>query len=233
MNSDQFDVYSIEDLARACAKEASRRGTPARDSSPCYELFRRAFALPPDGSALQVILDQYSRLISHWLGQHNGEDAVQEVFLRFWKAQNTADSPFVIRFPNISAVMGYLKQCALTVRLETWRKEERRRRLWHKLHDAARVKSVRERTHPDHSDAPFDYKQLVLSKLTDESERVVFELTYYYDLAPREIQAEMPDLFPDVRVIYRVKENLLKRLKRDRELYTCWAGGDSTSSPVQ
>lgn len=237
----QLPPYSVESLAQACAEQASRRGMPASGFDPCYELFRRALALPPDESAWQAILGQYSRLISYWLGQHSSEDAIQEVFLRFWKTQHAAGSLFVARFPNISTVMGYLKRCALAVRFEAWREEERRCLLWDRLRDAALVESVLELMRPDRGHESFDYRQLVLSRLVDEREHVVFELMYRYDLAPHEVQTERPDLFPDVRVVYRVKENLLKRLKRDRELRRWWAarqhradgGGNSTGSPVQ
>ena len=58
--------------------------------------------------------------------------------------------------------------------------------------------------------------------LKDESEHAVFEGTYYYDLAPRDIQAERPDLFPDGRTVYRVKDRLLRRLRRDQKLRDFW-----------
>jgi DNA-directed RNA polymerase specialized sigma24 family protein len=241
VDPERLDSYSVEDLARACAQRSSRSRAPAaRGPDPCYELFRRALAHPPDDDAWQSILVQYHRQIRFWLGQYAADDTVQEVFLRFWKAQQTTTFSFASRFPGISAVMGYLKRCALTVRFEAWQEEEQRRLLWDRLHDAALVESILEFTRPGCGHEAFDCRQLVLSRLTDEREQVVFELTYRYDLTPREIQAERPDLFPDVRTVHRAKENLLKRLKRDPELRTWWAdrrhrddgGGNSTGSPV-
>ncbi len=221
-NPDQLDSRSTKDLARACAQQSSRPHASEREPGPCYELLRRAFAHPPDDAAWQAILNQYHKLVFHWLGPHASDDAVQEVFLRFWKAQKSASPTFITRFPNIKAVMGYLKRCAATVRIEARREEERRRKLWERLQDVTLVEQVlmRAKTNREHTD--FDFKDLVQSKTQDEREHAVLELMYYHDLTSREVQAERPDLFPKVQVVYRVKENLLKRLRRDQELEQYW-----------
>jgi len=205
---------SIEDLARACAKQAHHEGDTAQTSHPCYELFRRACEHPRNETAWQAILNQYHRLVRHWLDQHASDDHVQEVFLRFWKAQEEAKSPFTTRFPSIGAVMGYLKRCAVTVRIDAWREEKRRRALEERLWGDAEFDATHTSTRP----GTHSLRTLVLSKLGSEEERVVFELTYYHDLPPRDIQAVRSDLFPNAQRIYRVKENLLKRLRRDPEI---------------
>ena len=222
VDPEQPASLSTEDSARACSKQAHRQQAPAHKPDPCYELFRCAFATPPNGDAWQAILDRYHRLVLHWLGQYAGEDTVQEVFLRFWRTQQSATSPFTARFPNIRAVMGYLKSCAAAVRIEAWRNEDRQRLLYEKLCAASSAELIPARVQPNRGHTSFDFKQLVLSRLKDESERAVFEGTYYYDLAPRDIQAERPDLFPDVRTVYRVKDRMLRRLQRDRELQNIW-----------
>ena len=241
MDPKRLDSCSTKDLARACAQQASRRRAPAREPAPCYELFCRAFAPSPDEDAWQAILNQYRRLVSHWLGQHASEDTIQDVFLRFWKAQQDAASSFTAHFSNIGAVMGYLKRCAVTVRIEAGREAERQHRLWERLRDASLVKLVLARAQAGREHTDSDYKQLMLSRLKDEKERAVFEGTYYYSLTPREIQAMRPDLFPDAKAVSRVKENLLKRLRRDRELEEYWNshrgksdsdGGKTACSPV-
>jgi DNA-directed RNA polymerase specialized sigma24 family protein len=227
MPIEPLDSYSTQDLAQACAEHASRRPAPPCAPDPCYELFRRAFALSPDQEAWRAILNQYHRLVRHWLRQYAEDDTVQEVFERFWRAQKNAEKLFVARFPNIGAVMGFIKSCAATVRIKAWREEERQRELVERLCSAPPVDLVPPRTGslPDHT----DFKQLVLSRLKNEGERVVFELTYHYGLSPGDIQAERPHLFPDVQTVYRVKENLLKRLRRDQDLKRWWADGGNSS----
>jgi hypothetical protein len=96
------------------------------------------------------------------------------------------------------------------------------RALQERLTSATRANLVLLRPCSDRWAAEFDLKQLVLSRLKDEREETVFEATYRRGLPPREIQAERPDLFPDTRAVHRVKENLLKRLRRDPQLRAWW-----------
>lgn len=217
------DSRSIQSLAQACAEQTSRQHTPTRERDPCYELFHRAFASSSDEQAWQVILEQYRRLVWHWLGQYASPDTVQEVFVRVWKTQQNATSSFAARFPNTGAVMGYLKRCAYTVGIEVGRKAERRQGTMERLRNVTPVESLLMRSRSDRGHSDFHWKQLLLSKLQDEKEYAVLEGTYYYDLPPRDIQAMRPDLFPDIRVVYRVKERILTRLRRDPELCGWWS----------
>jgi DNA-directed RNA polymerase specialized sigma24 family protein len=220
MAIDTAQSRSIEDLARECARRASRRD--ASGPNPCYELFRRACVPPQDQAAWTAILTQYHKLVLHWLDQYATDDTAQEVFTRFWQAQQNASKPFPTRFPNIGAVMAYLKRCAAAVRNDAWRAENKRIELQERLQTAHVAHLVAAHSQPAH--AEFHFRQSIRSKFNDEEEQVVFELTYCYDLKPREIADERPDLFPDVNRIYRVKENLLKRLGRDPELRIWWHG---------
>jgi hypothetical protein len=206
---------SISDLARDCAQQTSCRHTSPRELDPCYELFRRACALQRDEDAWQAIVVQYHRLVLHWLGQYANDDNCQDVFLRFWKGLQAAGTAFMTRFANTSAVVGFLKSCAVAVRIECWRKEKRRQDLREELCSTAQRDSACVHSHRE--DSGFDFKSLVLSRIKNDRERALFELMYYYDLKTRDIRAERPDLFPDMRTVYRVKENLLRRLQRDAE----------------
>jgi DNA-directed RNA polymerase specialized sigma24 family protein len=222
MDLEQLGSISVKDLARACADQTSRRHTPPREFDPCYELFRRAFSPSYSEDAWRAILDQYHKLVMYWLGQHTSEDTIQDVFLRFWQALRGDRSPFTARFPNTAAVIRYLKRCAISVRIEAGRKEERWHILWERLRDEAMVESILARAQFNQGRRDFDLKQFVLSRLKSEKEEAVFELTYYYALSPREIQAKRPDLFPRAETVRRIKENLLKRLRRDHELCKWW-----------
>jgi hypothetical protein len=215
--------HTTQELGKLCAQHTSRRGPPTPGLDPCYELFCRAFDDPPDEAAWQAVLKQYQKLILLWLGQHGSQDTCQQVFINFWKAQNNADAAFAARFPHTSAVMEYLKCCALTVRIATHRAKKKQEILQERLERAARAELLLARTRQGWSPTHFDLKQLVSSRLNDEQERVVFEATYQRGLPPREIQAERPDLFPDTRRVHRVKENLLKRLGRDPALQAYWS----------
>jgi DNA-directed RNA polymerase specialized sigma subunit len=78
-----------------------------------------------------------------------------------------------------------------------------------------------------------DLKAQIRSRLKDERERVVFELSYHYGLPPREIYERRPELFTDAKEVSRIKENLLKRLRRDKSLREWWDhGGNSPISDL-
>jgi DNA-directed RNA polymerase specialized sigma24 family protein len=218
-----LDQLSTEELLQACAQQASRRGASSIKPEPCYELFRRALGEPPDQVAWQAILRQYERLVLYWLGQYGDDDTSQEVFFRFWQAQKNALTPFSCRFSSIKSVMQYLKRCAVSVRIESHRKESLREELLARLAKAELAELIVTRSLSVPWAANFDLKQKVLSRLKDEKERAVFDATYRRGLPPREIQAERPDLFSNTRSVHRVKENLLKRLGRDPTLAAEWA----------
>lgn len=220
----QLADLSVGDLASGCAQQTSRRRRTPRTLDPCYELFRRACVLQCE-DAWQAIIVQYRRLVLYWLGQHGDDDNCQEVFLRFWKGQQTNDSPFTTRFDNTSAIIGFLKACAATVRIEYWRKEEHNQKVRERLCDITHRDLTQAHSYQDGVES--DLKSLVLAKLKNDQERALFELMYYYDLKPRDVQTEMPSLFPDTRTVYRVKENLLKRLRRDVEFQKWWTSRSS------
>ncbi len=58
----------------------------------------------------------------------------------------------------------------------------------------------------------------ITQRLKNDLERQVIYCSYVLDLKPGEIFAAHQDLFEDVREIYQIKENVLARLRRDREL---------------
>lgn len=232
----------VADLAIACAQQTSRRQIPSfSDADPCYELFRRALAQPPDEEAWQALVTQYSRLVRNWLGDYANDDTCQDVFIRFWKAQHGSEAPMSARFPNTSAIMAYLRQCTLTVRIELERVITREIRLEAALRATALVETTLLHISSDHHpDADVNLQQSIVAYLETPQERAVFDLRYRYNLRPREIQAQRPDLFPDVQVVYRVQENLIKRLRRNVVLRRIWEGksaaldgGNAFNSSVQ
>jgi DNA-directed RNA polymerase specialized sigma24 family protein len=61
------------------------------------------------------------------------------------------------------------------------------------------------------------YKWL-LEQLQDEREKCVVYCMFVMNMKPSEVAEQYPDIFADVREVYRVKENLLARLRRNDEL---------------
>ena len=205
------------ELARACAKSAAQFHVMENQQDPCYELFCRAAASPSDDAAWEAIFNQYSRLVTHWLGEYAGEDSIQETFVRLWQSlRQSAD--LSSHFPNIQAIMSYFKRCAISTRIDSFRKAEYQEFALEALGTASSMEMTLAHAQVEQT---IDYqllRELILSKLRNEKERVVFELTYDLGLSPREIQSKRPALFPNVQTIYHVKRNFLSRLQHDVEL---------------
>jgi DNA-directed RNA polymerase specialized sigma24 family protein len=214
---------STGSVAQACAEQARGVRVSGDQADPCFELFRRAFSCPADQDAWNAILVKYERLIKTWLGGWDSEDAVQDVFLRFWRAQQGAEGEFGARFPNIRTVMGYLQRCAFAERFERGRAHKREQLLLERLQDDSCVDAVLG-ARRGHDPGEAHLRDLLRGKLKTDFERIVFELSYEYGLAPRDIYAMHTDLFSSAQAVRRIKENLLKRLRRDAEIRE-WMGG--------
>ena len=63
--------------------------------------------------------------------------------------------------------------------------------------------------------------QVIQEKLHGEDERVVIYLAYVHGLKPSEISSQYNRLFPSVEDVYRVKRNVLERLRRNRAIRDC------------
>jgi hypothetical protein len=64
------------------------------------------------------------------------------------------------------------------------------------------------------------------ARLRNEKERRVVYGSFVLALKPRELYAQFREAFRDVNEVYRVKENVLARLRRDTELQKL-LGGDA------
>ena len=60
--------------------------------------------------------------------------------------------------------------------------------------------------------------QFIRDHLHDEKERIVIHCSFVLDIKPQEIYELYPQLFESVDEIYRIKQNVITRLRRDPEL---------------
>ena len=58
--------------------------------------------------------------------------------------------------------------------------------------------------------------QAITQEVTDGAERLLLYLSAALDLSPRQIHARYPSLYPTVQDVYRMKRNVLDRLRRSR-----------------
>jgi DNA-directed RNA polymerase specialized sigma24 family protein len=214
---------SLADLARTCRDETNKflRGEP-RDDAFCFEIFERAIA-HRDHDAWESIITQYRGIVVAYIGQHTAAGLVPEddhfwvnrAFQRFWMALSPERFD---RFPDLAALLKYLKMCVHSVLMD----EVRARR-------SAQVTSLD--AVPPEAATTSDSERLAIGELArqqlwqairrevqDEREVLVVELSFVRGLKPGEIYERHPDRYADVGEVYRVKRNALERLRRSPEI---------------
>lgn len=216
---------SLEDLAQKCAQETDRFFTHHDyDSSYGFELFRRAVR-NKDECALEVVIAQYqplvARWVNRWMDQHpdfpmmheEAQDFIAQAFERFWVSFTPAKFD---KSWNLAAVLRYLQMCVSAAITDAWRKS-RRARLEQVMRDEEQEFSQPEST-PEDLLQNDEFWQLIKKKLKDPKEYTVLYASFSLALSPREILAEYPSLFRNIKEIYQYKANLLARLERDDEI---------------
>jgi hypothetical protein len=213
----------LSDLARRCREETLRflHGEP-RDDAFCFEAFARA-VVGRDDLAWDAIVAQYRGIVLAYVGQHTVSTLVREsddywvnrAFQRFWMA--VGPDRFA-QFPDLAALLKYLKLCVHSVLMD----EVRARR-------SGAVTSLEEfaldAPSPNSSEqsavgvlAGEQLWDAILRQLQDDAERVVAFLSFTRGLKPAEIFERHPRLYMSVADVYRVKRNVIDRLRRSSEV---------------
>ncbi|MDQ4076547.1 MAG: hypothetical protein M3220_09920 [Chloroflexota bacterium] len=216
------------DLADTCRKETSKFfRNEESDSSYCWEMFHRALALESD-HAWQILFELYGSLVRGWLRQCGGFESLDVPldeletlsFEKFWHA--TAKRKTFSHFHSLPSILHYLRTCCTSVITDSLR-----------LHVREKILT------PIDDVTPFASSQIVEREVVEREEqqqfwRRVYSQTYNDDevlllqcyfilgLKPRQIHARYPSYFPDIQDVYRVKRNVLNRLRRSEELRARW-----------
>ena len=211
-------LATVPELARLCHDETTKylRREPSRDEF-CLELLRRAI-VGRDQVAWEAILVQYRGMVLSWLRKGygtamRGEDDdywINRTFERFWQA--VGPERFGL-FPSLANLLQYLKQCAITALLDDARQRTRDR-----LDDQASTPLL-----PAADPEPLaldklgqqDLWALIMAEVQNEAERLVAHESFALDLKPGEIYERYPLHFADTADVYRIKRNLLDRLRRN------------------
>jgi RNA polymerase sigma factor (sigma-70 family) len=223
----QPELLSVNDLARCCTEETNKfLKQSASNDRFCLELFRRAI-VRRDEEAWTCIYQQYAPLVLTWitqhqsaaplLGQDGGAPLVNAAFAKFSQALTPAKME---NFDSLAAVLKYLKMCVHSVVAD-----ELRSRQAHQYEET--LESIE---HEPAADDPADdvvanisaqgLWQIIQEELNGEDERVLIYLAYVQGMKPSEISNRHRRLFPSVDDVYRIKRNVLERLRRNRRLQT-------------
>jgi len=219
------DGLSVSELARCCAEETGKflRQSVSNDRY-CLELFRRAI-VRHDEDAWACLYQQYAPLVLTWVNQHQsatlllGQDSssalVNAAFAKFAQALTPAKMG---NFETLAAILKYLKMCVHSVIADEVR--ARQARQYEETLEAIEQEPA--------ADDPAEYViagmsvqslwQVIQEELNGEDERLLLYLAYVQGMKPAEICAHQRQLFPTVEDVYRIKRNVLERLRRNRRL---------------
>jgi hypothetical protein len=208
------------ELARRCREETLRfLGGGDRDDSYCFEIFHRA-VVDRDDAAWEAIVVQYRGIVLAYVGQHTAAAILRETedywinraFQRFWGA---VGPDRFSHFSDLPSLLKYLKLCVHSVLMDDMRARR-----------AASVTSLDDV--PESLPSRINAERTVVGKLSgqqlwdtvnaelqDDAERTVALLSFARDLKPSEIAERHPELFATVADVYRVKRNVLERLRRN------------------
>ncbi len=221
----QAELLSINELARCCSEETTKfLKQSASNDRFCLELFRRAIVNRDDG-AWTSIYQQYAPLVLTWVTQHQsatpllGQDGsgplVNAAFAKFSQALTPVK---IGNFDSLAAILKYLKMCVHSVVADEVR--ARQARQYEETLETIEQEPA--------SDDPADdvvssisaqgLWQVIQEELNGEDERVLLYLAYVQGMKPSEISSMHRRLFPTVDDVYRIKRNVLERLRRNRRL---------------
>ena len=215
---------SLPDLAASCARETDRFfAREPHDPRYCYELLRRALVERSE-LAWELVYRQYRPLVTRWVTQHpafvsSGEESayfVNRAFERLWSGMD----PDRLSVSELRGVLRYLQMCVASVLLDHVRAAEHAT-LRAQAELPTETFSAADPTVEQRAQAALDVDALwreIDARLVDDRERAVVYGSYALGLKPRQILAHYDHVFANVGEIYRIKENVLARLRRDELL---------------
>ena len=225
--SDPSDVrlLTLTGVAHRCAQETELFfQRQSYDPQYCFELFRRAI-VHCNQRAWELVYAQYRSLVAGWVERHSafstsGEEVqyfVNRAFEKMWGALTPAKFS---NFLNLKSLLRYLQMCVHSVILDHVRVAEQSslgiRDELLAAEGKARNPGVETRALDQVHRQGF-WRE-INARLRNEKERQVVYGSFVLALKPRELYAQFQETFRDVNEVYRVKENVLARLRRDAEL---------------
>jgi hypothetical protein len=221
-------VYATQTIHSASTQTAQRRHAsrtaPGRSAAPTsddigFELFRRAILLRDEAAWLEISL-RYRPMFISWAAQVNAKGATDEqcddiadrAFARAWAALSPER---FAQFPNLPALLGYLRACVSATTIDTARSQGARDRAYQRL-TAEPIGTPEDLVCEQLERA--ELWQTALDAVDCPQERMVLLDSFLHELPPRDILVRHPDLFDSIHAVYMAKRHLLNRLQRSAAL---------------
>jgi DNA-directed RNA polymerase specialized sigma24 family protein len=213
----------LEELAQAARVESAKflEGKPNVEIF-ALEVFRRAVC-HSDQEAWALLFQLYRGLLISQLSRHSARNEVLEdpefwvngAFERFWTA--VGPDRFSL-FPDLAAILKYLKMCLHSVIMDELRARQRTR---HESLDTAVFAGPTQAPPEDAvlgGMAGAELWDAIVRQLNDEKEYIVASLSFVRGMKPNQIHAQHPEQFVDVADVYRLKHSIVERLRRRYQL---------------
>jgi DNA-directed RNA polymerase specialized sigma24 family protein len=200
------------------ATRCQNRQPDASHEAFCFELFRRAIS---EGCAVcwQYLHSQYYALVRAWLLRYNlsnvemVDDLAQDTFVTFIRFFTTAK---LQQATSLGSILKYLKSCAATTVLQARRKAAHEA-VWLEWEETV----LDAQRHADSAEAQagqnlaaVEIWSAVEASCQDERERLLARLTLVAGIKPADLVKRYPQQFSDTAEVYRLKRNLVDRLRR-------------------
>lgn len=221
----EITSLTLAGIAHRCSEETHRFFKRLEyDPRYCYELFRRAI-VDADQEAHTCLFNQYLPLVAGWIERHpafptTGEDTqyfVNRTFEKLWHAVTPAKFS---RFDNLKSLLRYLKMCSNSAIVDFNRGRE-----LSLIEEGSDSEEMRVAPAPGDLEtdtvARVDRSQfwrLIVERLNNDKERAVIYASFVLGMKPAELLESQPQLFDDIKDVYRTKQNVLERLRRDTQL---------------
>jgi hypothetical protein len=163
------------------------------------------------------VLTQYRGLVMSWVvrhpayigGQVDPQDVVVRAFGRLWMAVGPER---LGQFPGLGSLLQYLKLCAHSVLLDELSGRGGGSDVPPGLEGTVELADI-EALAVDRLSAS-QLWDAVVGVLNDEAERLVVYLSFGRGMQPGGIRARHPERFATVDDVYRIKRNVIDRLRR-------------------
>ena len=184
-----------------------------------YNLFQRAIE-ERDSDAWAEIVARYRPLLIAWANKFGAalrtgercDDLADQALARAWMALSPKH---FAKFPCMGALIAYLRTCVMTTVIDIERAQVARERMCYRL-DVVGAATPEQIVLEELERA--ELWHLVSGLVETEQERVVLVERFVYGYQPHAIQLRHTNLFADVSMVYRARQNLLARLGRNSQL---------------
>jgi hypothetical protein len=224
--------WHIENLQNRCAEE-TKHFFQGKDNSTqfCFEIFRRAF-IDQNQDAWYYIYHQYQPLVRRWLENHilfpyiseEKDYFINRVFEKLW---NALSKDKFLRINNLRTLLQYLKMCVGSVIIDYARAQKIDHLEALDKYKEFSGHEISNNRSTDDSDLESytlsqihsqDLWDLVKSLAISNKENCILYGYFMLGLKPREIFEAYYGEFEGIEDVYRTKEYLLDRLRRNHEL---------------